>query len=62
MSSVSCATATAGGRRPRGYHRKTGESLLEKPIEDVRARLNLGMPPVYTPVRSDNLRARGIIG
>lgn len=34
------------------------ESLLALPVEEVRARLGVGAPPVYTPVRSADLRAR----
>ena len=38
------------------------ESLLPLPLTEVRARLRLGAPPVYTEVRSDQLRAEGIVG
>jgi ubiquinone biosynthesis protein COQ4 len=37
------------------------ESLLPLPVSDVRARLKLGAPPVYTPVRTTELRAAGVI-
>jgi ubiquinone biosynthesis protein COQ4 len=37
------------------------ESLLPLPLEEVRARLQLGAPPVYTPIRSSQLRAEGVI-
>lgn len=35
------------------------ESLLPLPLEEVRRQLNLEAPPVYAPVRSDELRAQG---
>jgi ubiquinone biosynthesis protein COQ4 len=35
------------------------ESLLDKPIDDVRALLRIDAPPVYEPVTSDSLRDRG---
>ena len=34
------------------------ESLLALPVTEVRRRLTLGSPPVYTPVRSSELRSR----
>ena len=34
------------------------ESLLALPVEEVRRRLSLETPPVYTPVRSSDLRAQ----
>jgi ubiquinone biosynthesis protein COQ4 len=37
------------------------ESLLPLPLDEVRARLKLGAPPVYTPVRTNELRAAGMI-
>ena len=37
------------------------EALLPLPLEEVRARLELGPPPVYSPVRTANLRAAGIV-
>jgi ubiquinone biosynthesis protein COQ4 len=37
------------------------EALLSLPLEDVRARLKLKAPPVYTPVRTADLRAEGIL-
>ncbi len=35
------------------------ESLLALPLDEVRARLKLGVPAVYTPVRTQQLRAQG---
>jgi ubiquinone biosynthesis protein COQ4 len=35
------------------------ESLLALPVDEVRARLKVGAPPSYKPVRSDELRAQG---
>ena len=37
------------------------ESLLPLPLEDVRARLKVGSPPEYVPVRTDQLRAEGVL-
>jgi ubiquinone biosynthesis protein COQ4 len=37
------------------------ESLLARPVEEVREELSLGAPPVYTPVRTADLRAEGVI-
>jgi ubiquinone biosynthesis protein COQ4 len=37
------------------------ESLLPLPLDEVRARLKLGTPPAYTPVRTSELRAAGMI-
>ena len=36
------------------------EALLALPVEEVRARLGVDAPPVYTPVRSADLRARAM--
>lgn len=37
------------------------EAMLPLPLEQVRRRLKLGAPPVYTPVRTGELRANGMI-
>lgn len=37
------------------------EALLPLPLDEVRARLGLGAPPVYTPVRTEELRAEGAL-
>ncbi len=37
------------------------ESMLAEPLDQVRARLRLGAPPQYTPVRSAELRAEGLL-
>jgi ubiquinone biosynthesis protein COQ4 len=37
------------------------ESLLALPLEDVRARLKVGAPPEYVAVRTDQLRAEGVL-
>ena len=49
------------GRAARWLPAQEWESLLALPLEDVRARLNLGAPPVYTPIRTSELRAEGVI-
>jgi ubiquinone biosynthesis protein COQ4 len=35
--------------------------MLATPVDEVRARLRVGPPPVYTPVRSADLRAQGML-
>jgi ubiquinone biosynthesis protein COQ4 len=37
------------------------ESLLPLPLDEVRKRLKVGAPPEYTPVRTAQLRAEGVI-
>lgn len=37
------------------------ESLLPLPLEAVRAQLRLAAPPQYTPVRTTELRAQGVL-
>jgi ubiquinone biosynthesis protein COQ4 len=37
------------------------EELLELPVEQVRVRLGLRAPPVYTPLRTSELRAMGML-
>ena len=37
------------------------EALLPLPLGEVRTRLKLGAPPVYTPIRTTELRAEGVI-
>ncbi|EYF04442.1 Coq4 family protein [Chondromyces apiculatus] len=37
------------------------EALLTLPLDEVRARLELGAPAVYKPVRTSELRMRGIV-
>ena len=37
------------------------ESMLALPLEEVRARLAIGTPPSYTPLRTEELRAVGVI-
>jgi ubiquinone biosynthesis protein COQ4 len=37
------------------------EALLPLPLEEVRARLELGPPPAYSPVRTADLRAAGVV-
>jgi ubiquinone biosynthesis protein COQ4 len=37
------------------------EAMLALPLAEVRARLKLGPPPVYTPVRTAELRAQGLV-
>lgn len=45
------------GRRAAWLPGEAWEELLAQPIGEVRARLNVGAPPVYTPVRSIQLKA-----
>jgi ubiquinone biosynthesis protein COQ4 len=37
------------------------EELLPLPIDEIRQRLRIGAPPRYTPVRSSELRAGGLL-
>jgi ubiquinone biosynthesis protein COQ4 len=37
------------------------ESMLALPLQEVRARLRLGKPPEYTPLRTPQLRALGLV-
>ncbi|MGD0530396.1 MAG: Coq4 family protein [Polyangiaceae bacterium] len=37
------------------------EALIPLPLEEVRSRLKLGAPPVYTPIRTSELRAAGVL-
>ena len=37
------------------------ETLLPLPVDEVRARLGIGPPPVYEPVRTVDLRAQGLV-
>jgi ubiquinone biosynthesis protein COQ4 len=55
---------------PEGYRRgraaewlpaQEWEALLPLPLEQVRTRLSLGAPPVYTPIRTSELRTQGLI-
>jgi ubiquinone biosynthesis protein COQ4 len=50
------------GRKAAWLPSQDWESLLEKPLDDVRARLKLGAPPIYTPIRMGDLRAQGFFG
>ena len=37
------------------------EAHLPRPLSEVRESLRLGRPPVYTPLRTADLRAQGVI-
>ncbi|HEX8792888.1 MAG TPA: Coq4 family protein [Polyangiaceae bacterium] len=49
------------GRKAAWLPPQDWESMLALPLGDVRARLGVGAPPVYAPVRTSDLRARGVI-
>lgn len=49
------------GRAARFLPAEEWETLLALPLEEVRTRLKLGAPAVYTPVRTAALRAEGMI-
>jgi ubiquinone biosynthesis protein COQ4 len=49
------------GRAARWLPAQDWEALLPLPLDEVRARLRLGAPPVYTPVRTTELRAQGLL-
>lgn len=46
------------GRKAAWLPDQEWESMLELPLEEVRARLNLEAPPIYTPIRSSELKAK----
>jgi ubiquinone biosynthesis protein COQ4 len=46
------------GRRASWLIDMEWEALLALPVEEVRARLGVDAPPVYTPIRTADLRAR----
>jgi ubiquinone biosynthesis protein COQ4 len=45
------------GRRASWFPEQDWEAMLALPVGEVRAKLGVGAPPVYTPVRSADLRA-----
>jgi len=49
------------GKRAAWLPSQRWEALLPLPVTEVRARLKLGPPPVYEPLRSSELRARGVV-
>ncbi len=49
------------GKRAAWMASQPWEELLPLPIEEVRARLKVGSPPIYEPARTAELRARGVI-
>jgi ubiquinone biosynthesis protein COQ4 len=49
------------GRAASWLYAQDWEALLPLPLDEVRARLKLGAPPVYKTVRTDDLRAAGLI-
>jgi ubiquinone biosynthesis protein COQ4 len=49
------------GRRAAFLPVQEWESMLALPLSEVRERLRVGPPPVYTPVRSAELRAQGLL-
>jgi ubiquinone biosynthesis protein COQ4 len=49
------------GRNAEWLPAQDWEALLPLPLEHVRSRLSLGAPPVYTPIRTSDLRAQGLI-
>jgi ubiquinone biosynthesis protein COQ4 len=53
--------AFARGRRAELLPAQDWESLLEQPVDRVRELLKVGAPPVYTPVRTEDLRAMGVV-
>jgi ubiquinone biosynthesis protein COQ4 len=45
------------GRRAAWLPEQEWEGMLEMPVDEVRAKLGVGAPPVYVPVRSAELKA-----
>jgi ubiquinone biosynthesis protein COQ4 len=54
--------AFARGKRAAWLPAQPWEELLAQPLEAVRVQLGLGAPPLYQPLRSSELRARGVVG
>jgi ubiquinone biosynthesis protein COQ4 len=51
----------ARGRAAKWLPAQEWETLLPLPLDEVRGRLGIGPPPVYTPVRTVDLREQGLI-
>lgn len=49
------------GRRAAWLPAQDWEALLERPLAEVRRELRLGDPPVYTSIRTSELRAQGLL-
>jgi ubiquinone biosynthesis protein COQ4 len=49
------------GRAAKWLPAQDWEAMLPLPLSEVRQRLGLGAPPVYTPVRTTELRAQGLL-
>lgn len=49
------------GRAAKWLPAQDWEALLARPLDQVREELGLGAPPVYTPVRTAELRAQGLL-
>jgi ubiquinone biosynthesis protein COQ4 len=49
------------GRRATWLPALEWEGLLSLPLDEVRTSLGVGAPPVYTPIRTSELRAEGIV-
>lgn len=49
------------GKRAAWLPSQPWEALLPLPVAEVRARLRVGSPPVYEPIRTSDLRAQGFV-
>ncbi|MBL8684001.1 MAG: hypothetical protein JNK05_32815 [Myxococcales bacterium] len=49
------------GAKARYFPEQRWETMLAKPVSEVRAMLGVGDPPVYEPLRSAQLRAEGVL-
>jgi ubiquinone biosynthesis protein COQ4 len=49
------------GKRAAWLPSQPWEELLPLPVAELRERLHVGPPPQYEPVRSSDLRARGVV-
>jgi ubiquinone biosynthesis protein COQ4 len=49
------------GKRAAWLPSQNWEELLPLPVTEVRERLRVGAPPAYEPLRSSELRARGVL-
>jgi ubiquinone biosynthesis protein COQ4 len=53
--------ALARGLRAAWFPEQAWETLLPLPLDEVRRRLHVGASPEYTPVRTSDLRASGLL-
>lgn len=57
MARKTIADGFRRGQKARWFPDQEWESMLELPLTEVRRRLSLGAPPVYTEIRSSEIKA-----